>query len=57
MEKEYQELIKQYPFLETIVEQIHNIDRMDERNWDNMFQKDFTKCLRILKILKENKLL
>lgn len=56
MEKEYQELIKQHPFLQDIVEQIHNIDRMDNRNWDNMFQKDFTKCLKILKILKENKL-
>ena len=57
MEKEYNELIKQYPFLQQIVEQIHNIDRMDERNWDNMYEKDFTKFLRILKILKENKLI
>ena len=50
-------ILEIYPFLKEIVDQIHNIDRMDERNWDNSFEKEFTKYSKILKILKENNLI
>jgi hypothetical protein len=57
MENEYKELLEQYPFLRRIIDTIDEVSRMDERNWDNLIEKDFTKCRRVLNILKENQLI
>jgi hypothetical protein len=57
MENEYKELLEQYPFLRRIIDTIDEVLRMDERNWDNLIEKDFTKCRRVLNILKENQLI
>jgi hypothetical protein len=57
MENEYKELLEQYPFLRRIIDTIDEVSRMDERNWDNLIEKDFAKCRRVLNILKENQLI
>lgn len=57
MEKEYNELIKQYPFLQQIVESVEILSQRDKRHWNNTFEEDFSKCLQVLEILKENKLI
>jgi len=57
MEQQYNELLQEYPFLIQIVRTLENVSRIDKRNWDNLVEEDFTKCKRILIILKENKLL
>ena len=57
MEQQYKELIEQYPFLKKIIETIGDISRMDNRHWDNLIEEDFTKCIRVLNILKENELI
>jgi len=56
MEKEYNELIKQHPFLQQIVESVEILSKADKRHWDNTFEEDFVKCRKVLNILKENKL-
>jgi hypothetical protein len=56
-EHQYNELLQEYPFLIQIVRTLENVSRIDKRNWDNLVEEDFTKCKRILIILKENKLI
>jgi hypothetical protein len=57
MEQQYKELLQEYPFLIQIVRTVENVSRIDKRNWDNLIEEDFTKCKRILIMLKENKLI
>ena len=57
MEDSFDILKYEYPFLMEIIQNLHAIDRVDAREWDNSFEKNYRKCLSISRTLKEYNLL
>lgn len=52
MEDSFELIKKEYPFLMDIINEIKILDSVDSREWDNSFEKNYRKCLGIIRILK-----